>query len=1292
MPHQQRAEQLINIGRSYTLGGYAPVTSNSGSRNCQRIKSVEVENPNKRQDRLLSLFRKARSQAPFSQLNPTRPSSTDARPTISNMEQVSTSAPQSSARTIVGARVSSGPGVVTADSKQELIQYLRARAEETRLELLALEQLEKDVKSQEDNGKPQGDLLSSTGSWCDQTSPRLPTVQHVGMRFGTLQSTDGPEDAIANQLISPRNLSSDQQSPQRHTRSTNKPFQRVLVAPHAVHSLKSRESLSECSPGAKAGAMSIYPNATSTTIPSPHSAYFSSSPPVSPLSEMEARIAAMMKNTGSDASTAPNKHSQSRQDEGRRQTQVPKNTRKEHNGRIEEDYGDDSLIYSHLNESHEDLRDVTLSEMMHRNLVMLSDDDEMDTSQHFGGQELGQHGSQNDRDDNVNLPDMTSADRTRLFMSKLEQDFDDCAADTAGQGVPSLLAETIPESGFGDMSFMTYASDSAEIPKITTPFITLQEHHQQSMQLPPVVTQKESILEEFLKSFPSLSHSPEAKQPSSNEWEQAPITFAAPAIVASNTSSGRSLSLPTPIITSRERCRQILRQRDNLNNRARNQHHQEAVSRSSRSPSVILETFSPIASSSPLNTAPWSNVPTPLTSFGISCGDTYFEVNTPASIYNSAREEFTLDSFRTDSQESVYENSDTPHTEVRSILADVMDRTPRPKDKLKNTNSATPTTAIAAAPRHRPLDMIIVRPERAAATSPASGESSPWSPLSSSSSAASSYSTNSSWSWSRPSSTWRSRDNSPALSSHSSVELRPRYSQERANRDAGSQLPSTLHDQSHSAFSSNVNIKSRSMSSLIKHQNGWLGFQVLDVRMVATGRYHIVVVTQSNQVFSCWEPNNDGDNHSESLKDTSDNEIEETLGRQTKTMIDADFVQDTTFQPGLVQIQEDMDTLPSKIVKIVCSDSATFLLTENGDLWGWGSFEDASGHRIGLLNQKYVPRPMHICAQRIKDVVCGRNHVLILNFSGDVISWGANEYGQLGRPVSSSATAQEQEQTSRDLSPYFIESLPPCIVGIGAGKLSSFAWDEKRLYGWGDNTFGQLGRATASDVTSRLRHQPQTQHPQNKEDSMSIPREIPLHWKGKSIKQVQGGERHTVLLTFSGLVISFGSDDFGQLGVRSSTPTSASASIASASTSSLGSTSPASIGSSSGGSAWSSLEASPIHSTERSSKPKIRLFPVLVRIGPGVKEIRCGDFHTVTCSDNGQMFTWGRGFDGIVAIHNTRSVDRTVGEADVKIATKAKATAALISTVDMARRVVAVSAMRAGVTIALVSSAEDASA
>ncbi|KAF8940891.1 hypothetical protein BGZ58_004120 [Dissophora ornata] len=846
MPHQQRAEQLINIGRSYTLGGYAPVTSNSGSRNCQRIKSVEVENPNKRQDRLLSLFRKARSQAPFSQLNPTRPSSTDARPTISNMEQVSTSAPQSSARTIVGARVSSGPGVVTADSKQELIQYLRARAEETRLELLALEQLEKDVKSQEDNGKPQGDLLSSTGSWCDQTSPRLPTVQHVGMRFGTLH----------------------------------------------------------------------------------------------PLSEMEARIAAMMKNTGSDASTAPNKHSQSRQDEGRRQTQVPKNTRKEHNGRIEEDYGDDSLIYSHLNESHEDLRDVTLSEMMHRNLVMLSDDDEMDTSQHFGGQELGQHGSQNDRDDNVNLPDMTSADRTRLFMSKLEQDFDDCAADTAGQGVPSLLAETIPESGFGDMSFMTYASDSAEIPKITTPFITLQEHHQQSMQLPPVVTQKESILEEFLKSFPSLSHSPEAKQPSSNEWEQAPITFAAPAIVASNTSSGRSLSLPTPIITSRERCRQILRQRDNLNNRARNQHHQEAVSRSSRSPSVILETFSPIASSSPLNTAPWSNVPTPLTSFGISCGDTYFEVNTPASIYNSAREEFTLDSFRTDSQESVYENSDTPHTEVRSILADVMDRTPRPKDKLKNTNSATPTTAIAAAPRHRPLDMIIVRPERAAATSPASGESSPWSPLSSSSSAASSYSTNSSWSWSRPSSTWRSRDKSPALSSHSSVELRPRYSQERANRDAGSQLPSTLHDQSHSAFSSNVNIKSRSMSSLIKHQNGWLGFQVLDVRMVATGRYHIVVVTQSNQVFSCWEPNNDGDNHSESLKDTSDNEIEETLGRQTKTMIDADFVQDTTFQPGLVQIQEDMDTLPSKIVKIVCSDSATFLLTENGDLWGWGSFED----------------------------------------------------------------------------------------------------------------------------------------------------------------------------------------------------------------------------------------------------------------------------------------------------------------------------------------------------------------
>ncbi|KAK3825623.1 MAG: hypothetical protein J3Q66DRAFT_420639 [Benniella sp.] len=259
-------------------------------------------------------------------------------------------------------------------------------------------------------------------------------------------------------------------------------------------------------------------------------------------------------------------------------------------------------------------------------------------------------------------------------------------------------------------------------------------------------------------------------------------------------------------------------------------------------------------------------------------------------------------------------------------------------------------------------------------------------------------------------------------------------------------------------------------------QHGWLGFQSLDIQIVASGRCHIAAVTRSNQVFTCWEPKND-DNDSCPRIEANDEQIEETLGRSIRTDIGTRVVQDTAFRPGLVVFNEKTSRLPSKIVKVVCLDNATFVLTENGGLWGWGSFENTDGTKVAPIGPSSFAGPVQIFTQ---------------------------------------------QAANTDLAPYFVRKASQCILGagtvtsprisgIGAGKRTLFAWDEKRLSGWGDNTFGQL-------YVSGI-------------DTVIYPRYVkPCSLNGNAIKQVRGGEGHTAILKLDGSVVTVGNNDFGQFG------------------------------------------------------------------------------------------------------------------------------------------------------------------
>lgn len=1031
-------------------------------------------------------------------------------------------------------------------------------------------------------------------------------------------------------------------------------------------------------------------------------------------------------------------------------------------------------LHGYLHGSEEDLRDITLSDMITRNLNLLSDSDS-----EVGNNSIEQtpgHQSDHDSEHGYDEADMTMADRTCIFMTNLEHDLDQQAA--VGQGIPSLLSETLPENDY-DFSFMSDTEildryipiaprptllppqrnnrDSLWMQPCHSPSLALSQpaakesifdeflkslpplpqspESRRSFQSPTVTTVKEAIMEEFLRSLPPLPHSPEYQRPSPSpsletysvrDLVSLPPLPQSPEIrqlfADSNTAgamndslqtgqvgSGRTLPVLAPIVTSKEHCQQILQRRKRNSDQRRH-----------LTPHPTIRSHSPLSLTSPITESSHSEFSTPRPSDDISS-----ELSTPTSAYQSAKEDFSFSSTNLqghlrDSDGLKMSLSKRSSGSAMNISSEPIQPPPAPAQQSRRARieAIEATEAILTGTpraRHQPLDMIIIRPARShsgflhkdLSSHPRSENSSPWSPLSPTRSIDSTQSdgtVGSSWSWSYPSSL---QSNAGSVGSASAEGLQG-YIGVEGKGSSSKGRPNTL-----TSSSMGIKIKSRSMSSLTKQQHGWLSFQALDVRMVASGRCHIVVVTRTNQVYSCWETNTDGlsDSRLPSTRGASDRDIETVLGRSVSADNGAGYVQDTALHPVLVEI-DGMAALDSPIIKVVCSDSATFLLTEAGDLWGWGCFEDLSGNKIGLLHEKSAARPIQICShsQRIKDAVCGNNHVMILNAAGDVVSWGSNEYGQLARLPTPSRSPLLGGEAIFDLSPHFVENLPINILGIGASKTGSFAWDQEQLYAWGDNSFGQLGYESTMSSTSRWRQSISSSGARDGREIVGAPRSVALHWKGRSIKQVLGGMRHTVILSSSGLIITMGDDEFGQLGATARSAMSAS-SLGSGSASPLHPSHSHHLGHSSlsspSSSAMMSFDghmSSPSDVSGDSISPlgsprlrPRRLNPTLVRVGPRVKEISCGDFHTVICCENGQMYAWGQGFDGILAIHNAYCCNQQHQPQRGRVPSLGVMAGDSMSprTIhsdsslprDKARKVVSVSTMRYGVSLALVSSA-----
>lgn len=249
-----------------------------------------------------------------------------------------------------------------------------------------------------------------------------------------------------------------------------------------------------------------------------------------------------------------------------------------------------------------------------------------------------------------------------------------------------------------------------------------------------------------------------------------------------------------------------------------------------------------------------------------------------------------------------------------------------------------------------------------------------------------------------------------------------------------------------------------------------LGLERKFVLKIGVGAFHAVALADDH-IFYSW-----GRNHKGQLG----------IGRESTEECNPTAV---VFPPqaakaDLLDISCGFDhTIALLRVKTRVSDGETLV-------YGWG---DESRGQLGSGDKEFRCRPQEnryltkLCRTntlKIKSVVAGGYHnMVLLDQTGQVIAWGAGDYGQLGNGF--------QFDTN---DPQIINGLDR-VISLSAGLRHSMAVCERQTIDvmvWGYNAYGELG---LSDTNIRL-------HP-TKISAI----------KNSKVLQVSCGDRHSLIVT-----------------------------------------------------------------------------------------------------------------------------------------------------------------------------------
>ncbi|KAL2215692.1 putative Ran exchange factor Prp20/Pim1 [Thermoascus aurantiacus ATCC 26904] len=343
--------------------------------------------------------------------------------------------------------------------------------------------------------------------------------------------------------------------------------------------------------------------------------------------------------------------------------------------------------------------------------------------------------------------------------------------------------------------------------------------------------------------------------------------------------------------------------------------------------------------------------------------------------------------------------------------------------------------------------------------------------------------------------------------------------------------------------------------------NHLLSAEEVGVVQVAVGGMHCVALTHDNKILT-WGVNDQGALGRDTTWEGGYKDIDENK---------SDSSSEDDSDSGLNPYESTPTAIPSEsfpegtvFVEVAAGDSSSFALTDDGLVYGWGTFRSNDGI-LGFDPEHRVQRtPILIPSlKKIKHLACGDNHVLALDDKGAVFSWGSGEQHQLGRRI-------VERNKLNGLQPREF-GLPKNIVQIGCGAFHSFAIHESgKVYAWGLNSFGETGiREGAGEDEAAILHPTVV-------ESLS----------GKQVTQICGGAHHSLAVTKDGECLVWGRVDGYQTGLK-----------------------------------LDSLPDSAVIKDER-GRPRILIEPVAI---PGLKAsvVAAGSDHSLAIDTDGRAWSWG---------------------------------------------------------------------
>ena len=186
-------------------------------------------------------------------------------------------------------------------------------------------------------------------------------------------------------------------------------------------------------------------------------------------------------------------------------------------------------------------------------------------------------------------------------------------------------------------------------------------------------------------------------------------------------------------------------------------------------------------------------------------------------------------------------------------------------------------------------------------------------------------------------------------------------------------------------------------------------------------------------------------------------------------------------------------------IQVACNPDNTFILKDNNDVLIFSHRNDML--RVNLDAHCYSVSKLMKQHNEIIQIACGLTHIIMLTIEGNVLMGGCNNFGQLGfdygRTYPIPKFLARNEKICQIACGYFFT-----ILVTVNGNLLTF----------GDNSYGQIG---LDPKLSKYIAYPQ------------------LIMRNQEIRQVVCGCDHTIVLKINGDVLTFGSNNFGQIGGKS---------------------------------------------------------------------------------------------------------------------------------------------------------------